>query len=311
MENLRTALKAAAQYYVPVSFKAIALGFYFNEICQPVAGFMLPTAEDYLRAKGLDPAISRQLTDKTVRLRDRTTPFGYLHALHDMYGLPNIIMSAYLFKEDGLAYAKTDSMFSALTGFRLHHLNQCHVLMPGPNFGPQHLVSPGDAVIENLPDSEQTLLFVLLHELAHCDKHKHDHETHSDEEARADIKAYDLMKKYYPEFVDFILHFRAYKDSPESHSHDTALYLDAHIQGKPLPAGEAVTKALDEFLEYTDKLSEKTQSSRYIVSRYALSDPANPLTPLARRRAELYVQAYERFNPWARDMQIGHPAPDS
>jgi hypothetical protein len=81
-------------------------------------------------------------------------------------------------------------------------------------------------------------------------------------------------------------------------SHDNVLHLDAALNGRPVPAPESIAAAGTELLEKIKAQKEKMDDGDNKVTtlqalRTLLAGPAHGLSPLAARRAQLYIDSHE------------------
>lgn len=162
--------------------------------------------------------------------------------------------------------------------------------------------------IENLPVSQKDMMSViLLHEIVHCDRTKHDpaseynNEIHSDTEAAAAANAAGN-----PAAAGFLKMFRALDINHPTHT--TALGLDAAEHGATHPPEGAIRAALLQLFDFEIRnapelvkreLQTKTPdvAARVSLYRRSLDNPEIALPPMVRRTMALYVEGAQYFAP--------------
>jgi len=284
-----------------------------HQLLQSGTALLFPTAEEYLQSQGLDPGYAQQLSDKEIRVRSRNV-WGTLHALND---LPTILGIAYIAMvqstpEQAYAISEGTLPLHEVSGY-FNVLNQCRVLLEDKEKTTARsfisLLSgiPEDE-IENVPVSDKEMSnTVAFHEFAHCSS-KNDEEPglgEMDADARGVWLAAEALNN--PEIIRVFLYTRAM--STRTNSHDTALYLDAKMRREILPtAYELITDEPTNDAFALARLYERNHMGDFTRPAYirkaealkaVLKQHADLLSPMAKRRAELYIEAVEYFVPTA------------
>ena len=290
---------------------ALALVLAGHQVLHTGTGMLFPTGEDYMQSQGLDPALARQLSDNTIRVRQRDF-WGTLHAANDLPTIFGLATTITMMSIPGQAYAIPGHNG---TGALLRHtpLGQylhCSVMLQDDVTARETVatlagVSPHQ--IENIKISDhESRLAVAFHEFRHCDSDNAANEglAEGDADARGILLLAETLKN--PEIARTMLYARAL--SQRAHSHDTALYLDAAMRGEPLPADieETAQPTSDAFaladIYMRSAMADDPRSTpvktavalRAIIARYG-----ELLSPAAQRRAELYIEAVAYFMPRA------------
>ena len=293
-----------------------------------VTALLLPSDTTYLKNRGLDPAIARTLSDAHIRVRS------------DNFG-----GNAHVFLQSPYGYIRNGRGGAhAFPGPLYYVTNLCPVSLPKKGetiketlklaFGiPPHM-------IENNPlSASEYELSAAMHEFSHCDSSQRNMSEIMGE-ADADVKGFLGAAKALgkPEMGKTLLYMRAL--ASVYHSHDTTLYVDAHLRGMEKPTEAQMEAAMNEITEKHD-LHGRTQIR--LVKKHMMDEPAfrtlladgnlsnkiaqeylndfikrkiedgtyyaesvgvmrsilqnNTLSPWAKRRAELYVEAAEYFTP--------------
>ena len=292
-----TFFRSAFSYLVfPLSLTAAAGAIAASQLLAPMTGLLFPTAEDYLKQRGVDPEIVSELSDREIRVRSRNFP-GIAHAMFEspftafsLYAKWNTLATPYN------AYATRGVQIGGLSLYDT--FNQCQVMMPGEGISAKKFMSvttgiPED-MIENMPVTDEEMFMTIgFHEFRHC---------HSDNanitpltEGDADIGAIRASLKTFnnPDIFPMWLHFRAMALDDE---HDTSLLLDQLRRNLDIPSMELVHHANREAIIlarlYLDTDSARPHHIRYAEAfRKALEVNGHNMSTLAKRRAELYIQA--------------------
>jgi hypothetical protein len=284
------------------------------------SGLMLPSAEDYLRERGVDPAAARSVSDMHIRIRTR----NFLGTAHTYLGGH--------FKDEG-AFAETGTML-------YHVANLCFVRPDDSGttmrdwLADAHSFRRRDVEFDPLT-ARETELATLFHEFRHCN---HRQDSLSDVMSEADADAYGFWKAAEiagnPEVIIAHIHIRALNLLDPTH--DTVLYIDAKRRGIALPDEKEMSAAREEVLKKTmpvmmrlvmrdlkrnpaltaeifnggeinrEKLREYLQKKFADGAYYTVTNAkameillknGTEFSPPARRRAELYVAGARYYMP--------------
>lgn len=287
-----------------------------------------PTGEEELESRGIDPAIARELSDATIRVRHR----DFLGTAHYFNDFPTILGPL-----AGLAFqGMPDNAYAIPNDYReddenvfKSYLSGCLVLLQDESVTSRDFISLLTGIpknrIENLPLSDrESFDAVTFHEFAHC--HSENRKAAPLAEADADVRGAFRAAAVHgnPEIPKAVLYGRAMTRG--ANGHDTSLYLDAALNGLPLPQDgptllqatrDAFTLAAlynrnvlhnsnpekEDALILDQKIIEEQSWQKimqtYDALRLVLRDEQKLLTPESRRRAELYIEAVEYFSPRA------------
>ena len=294
-EPLRGLLSA---YLFPLAgFKRVGTGLLLYLILYPATTLYLPDGEDYLDQHGVDPAIAEELSNTTVRVRQKD---NQVDRIHDIFNLPTIfaVLNAYVARD-----VPIDAHANPLWTNILGSYGTCPVMAPSEKETAMDfavfLTDLPEKLIENTGMSQRAwFLYATFHEFAHC------HTVNSGSvvvrEADADWRSYLALRRVVdePDLFKAIIYQRSIEFGG---SHDTALYLDAMKAGRTPPTNDEIDLARKVLLY---KLSNfdlgDREDDRHFVAvtnafRTILKDP--DLLPLVKRRAELYIEAAEFFAP--------------
>lgn len=310
--NRNIALRAAYHYVWPFKvWKAIAAQKWVvpvvlvQQLIHISTGYLFPTAQEYLEKQGLDPAIASELADKEIRVRERNLA-GQLHSLNSFPTIAGVIFNGMLLSQKYQAWANPSL-----------YMGQCHVMAP-PQSSAREVIATftniPESKIENTGISEKEIKhFVLFHEFRHCASGNHLSEAgsikESDEFAEADSDSFGVWMSakvnQNPEVIKVAIYMRAMNTFRD---HDTALYIDAKRNGQPLPSTQQMIEAHEDafglahaYLRNKIPGILEDQLRDYVVLtdafRHVLKDHAAIMSPLAKRRAELFVEASLYFAP--------------
>jgi hypothetical protein len=282
-----------------------------HQIVHSGTGMLFPTAEDYLKSQGLDPKLAVELSDNTIRVRQHDF-WGRLHAAHDLPSIGFIFSSA-MINMPGQAHAipNHDSLINhALLFTPFSNFVQCPVMLQSPEITARDTVAMlGDIPkgrIERLQITDrESQLAVAFHEFRHCASANA--LDGSLREADSDGTGVGLLAKTLgnPEIARTMLYARAL--GTEAHGHDTALAMDMVMRGRQLPLDdEAVQQATRDVFNFAHMYMSNNafdpmplnDSLKYALAlRDGLANYGELFSPMAKRRAELYIEAVEYFMP--------------
>jgi hypothetical protein len=313
----------AQKYIIPVLLA--------HQLIQTPTVYLFPKAEDYLKDKGVDSAVAKELSDRDIRVRERNFA-GTLHSFNDLPTLIGMASQALALSEPAQAYARPD--------FATRILGQCPVTMPAQDLTARHaLAALGNLNetetldIENIPlTDEQARMAIAFHEFRHCSTENAmvDPSSYASEsqvmlampnhaESDADANGYKVAARELKnaEIPRAFMYARALNKNAEAH--DTALHLDAILNGrKPPKELDALQATEDVFaqLEIYQRMHHAPRSSEVLeiggieitIHRNGKVDEAIALEHLvkehpdmfnaaSKRRAELFVEAVKYFFP--------------
>lgn len=257
--------------------RALLLGSVAAAVLHPFAAPLLPTAEEFLEGEHLNPALAQELAPgrRVYFIQDGVlakslfllrTPFaplaGSRYLLHYVapgastlatynptnFSNNSVVTLSPSFKERGVA-------------FFIHYMTR----IPEEN-------------IKNLPISiDDQYKIAALHEIRHSAQAQDGmgltKEPDSDYYS-AIIAARELNK---PEIIKYVFNLRAAHEPGDGH--DGALYLDAKLNGLPVPSTKEVRAANEEAGKFVEEKRSDLSS----------------LSPLARKRVEFYRAAWNYF----------------
>lgn len=168
-------LSALFDYYIPFPLPGkMALALVFHQAAYSVSGLFLPTAQTYFKEHNLDPALVEQITDRTVRIREREKWFPYLHIMHDNPTIAGPLIGYYfaLDMKEGAYSIPHQVIFKIAARAGYNNLpDECYVTPQAEDA--QYYIFLGYAIHPIFQDylpltNEQMKTFALLHEIAHC-----------------------------------------------------------------------------------------------------------------------------------------------
>jgi hypothetical protein len=246
----------AQKYVIPVLLA--------HQLIQTPTVLLFPSGEEYLKEKGMNGAVAQELSDRTIRVRERDF-LGTLHSLNDLPTLIGWLNGAETLLEPVQAYAHPD------LATRL--LNQCPVTM-----APTHMtarealavlgnLSPAEmAEMENIPmTDEQARMAVAFHEFSHCstvntkvDQSAYPTATEAmmavgnHAESDADARGFTVAAREFknPEIPKAFMYARAL--NKHANGHDTALYLDAVLHNRKPPRELDAMQATQDVFDQLD-----------------------------------------------------------
>lgn len=294
----------------PTTKRSLAAFLLWSQVGAPLAMLAFPTAEDVLRDAGLDPALAQQMGADHVRVLPATFTGTFLH--RSMIRTPGLaLLSAATSNStpQELQGAATQGYFNVtgkLFGF-------CALVLPTmENYDVRGMVAGltggelrKEDIRADLPYTPlQSFAGTALHELRHCTQ---DLPTtifgdSTMTESDADAQSLAALGRIFNDAQTPYVKIYARAINLGTDSHDTALYADAALQGRPLPTEEEITTAAQEIDEYLDSWylrrfgKERSWSTptrdfapRALKALLARRE-ASGLSPLALRRAQLYVE---------------------
>lgn len=267
-------------------------------IAFPASLPLLPNGEEYLEDKGLDPAMASELSDVTIRVmqKDRRAD-----RIHNLFNYPGI----FIFKRNvetnivpGAGGA--NSLWRVVFG----SYGTCPVMLPSKNTTADSFARIMTGLKEDTRETagmshQAWFNYVTFHEFAHC--HTENKGARVIKEGDADWRAYLMLEQITdePALFETILYQRALALSED---HDTALYLDAMKNGMPPPSADEISGVWKEILHEMEKHHENgfrglSLFDTTVFLNAMASGELGDLSPLARRRAELFVEAIRFFAP--------------
>jgi hypothetical protein len=318
---VRSFRAAAALTGVLVAHQAVHTG----------TGLLFPTGEDYLKSQGLNPALAEKLSDRPIRVRERNAA-GLIHAANDLPTIFGLATGVAMLGMEGQAYAIPGENTPGniiLQYTPLAQYTHCSVMTQGNVSARTTIAALGnisEGQIENIRISDrESQLMVVFHEFRHCDSHNRRLDGRVAEHD-ADVNGVLTLAKELknPEIARTMLYARAL--GTIAHGHDTALYLDAAMNNRPLPESAAeLTRPTEDAFDlaslYLRNRLDKDYSRGALhnnptLTAYALTqvmkDYGELLSPTGQRRAELYIEAVQYFMPnaYARTVErMTNPAP--
>lgn len=277
---------------------------------------LFPTAQTYLKDKGVDPAIATQLSDHEIRVRERTLG-GMLHSYNDLPTLIGMMQMGGELSEPVQAFASLSNPLSR------YAFGQFPVTMPEKDVTARQALAllanmseDEQDAMENVPmTDEQCRLAIAFHEFSHChtqnaitdfSKCKNDMEVAMAEachrESDADARGYTAAVKAFdnPEIIKAMLYARALNEHADPH--DTALYLDAVINKSEKPFEIDALDATSDVFQQLDIYSRThdvgdSKIDRALALQDIMKTYPDILSPLAQHRAQLYIDAVQYFFP--------------
>ena len=317
--NILSNLRRSPHFSVPFSYLVLPLSLPLaagvlaaSQLLAPLSGMLFPTAEEYLEKRGYDPKIAAALSDHEIRIRSRDAA-GLTHAALDFPTIFAISAKLPLLTDPYNAYAYKGISFGGMSTYDV--FNQCQVLMPGEDNKAGAFMSRvtgiPEEMIENFPVSDEELFMTIaFHEFRHChtDNDRITPMTEGDADDFALKTSLEIFKN--KELVPAWIYFRAMAFDDE---HNSALYLDHLYRGLPVPSEKLIHHANKEaaifaalYLDMTD--SRPPHVRHAAAFRMALEQNGHEMSALAKRRAQLYIEAAEYFAPSS--MGVEKPQPD-
>ena len=295
--------RAAFSYLVlPLSLTAAAGAVVTSQLLAPMTGRLFPTAEDYLKQRGIDPEIISELSDREIRVRSRNFS-GITHAVFETpFTVPSLYTRRKILAAPYNAYATRGIRIDNLSLYNI--FNRCMVMMPSEDISAKKFISIATGIpedmIEDIPVTDTEMFMTIgFHEFRHC--HTDNASIAPLTEGDADIGAIRASMKVFknPEIFPMWLHFRAMALDDE---HNTSLLLDHARRSLDIPSMELIHHANKEALilarVYLDTDSDRPHHIRYAEAfKMALEINGHTMSALAKRRAELYIEAAEYFAP--------------
>lgn len=286
-----------------------------HQLIHSGTGMFFPTAEDYLKSQGLDPKLAAQLSDNTIRVRQHDF-WGRLHAANDLPSA-GMLFSLLMINMPGQAHAIPNHgsvINHALRFTPFNNFVQCPVMLQSPGITARETV----AMLGNVPAKQieriqitdrESQLAVAFHEFRHCASANA--LDGSLREADSDGTGVGLLAKTLgnPEIARTMLYTRAL--GTQAHDHDTALAMDMMMRGRQLPLDDkSVQQATRDAFAFADMyvrnnafnpMPDNETLTMALALRDGLANYDELFSPLAKRRAELYIEAVEYFMPdaWA------------
>lgn len=294
----------------PTTKRSFAAFLLWSQVGAPLAMLAFPTAEDVLRDAGLDPVLAQQMGADHVRVMPATFTGTFLHrSMISTPGLALLSAARSGSTPQELQGAATQGYFNVtgkLFGF-------CALVLPTmENYDVRGMVAGltggelrREDIRADLPYTPlQSFAGTALHELRHCTQDLpttilgDSTMTESDADAQSLAALGQIFNDAQTPYVK--IYARALNLGTDSH--DTALYADAALQGRSLPTEEEIEKASQEIDDYLDswylrrfgkERSWSTPTRDFApraLAALVTRGEASGLSPLALRRAQLYVE---------------------
>lgn len=294
-------VKAVKSIRRKTSIRGVFLAATMTLFGHPLLGKSFQTGEDFLKDRGIDPAIATMLSDDTtIRVRDR----NLVGALHSLTDLPTIIGAGF----GGFLYGSKHNAYMTKGWIGQHEIlfNNGMVTLPYSDVSARERISaftdiPED-LIENVPITDEEFYnFIVFHEFRHAD----DDNTILPEplvEAEADAYAMaaSLEVDKNPAIVDVITSSRAMHDIASSHN--TGMFLDALRRGEQprhhafMQGSTVIVFGLaQDYIIKSDPRPDFVKLTEALVS--VLEDFSDELSSSDKRRAELYIESAQYFAP--------------
>lgn len=272
-------------------------------VLQPLATYMLPTAEEVLKKEGLDPKIAETLAPgKTIYVREANI-LGGMHAFFDQPLITQLV-------SNNLSYWRSAVAGYANPGNKVFFRDMPVIRLKSEVIYKKEALDARKAV-ERVTEGAYTYIEVLgikdkkdltlLHEIRHCAEDNQNLETVLEKEADADALAFSTLAiaRDAASMMEAVISERALQKTV---THNTILYLDAIFNSKAVPAGDEMAKANEEALPAMDslfrqKLMRMSDVCGKSIKTFTICDYACDsvsLSPLARRRVALYEQWLEK-----------------
>ncbi|HTK86052.1 MAG TPA: hypothetical protein VL625_13290 [Patescibacteria group bacterium] len=247
----------AQKYVIPVIIA--------HQLIQTPTVLLFPKGEDYLKDKGINGAVAQELSDRTIRVRERDL-LGTLHSINDLPTVIGWLQGTEMLLEPVQAYAHPD------LATRL--MNQCPVTMPPKDVTARaalaalaNLSDTETAQMENVPmTDEQARMAIAFHEFSHCstvntkvdpaayggDSMKALQAVPNHAESDADARGFTVAAREFknPEIPRAFMYARALNKNVEGH--DTSLYLDAILRGEKPPRELDALQATQDVFDQLD-----------------------------------------------------------
>ncbi len=245
-----------------------------SPLVTPFASYFYPTGADALKELGLRPEIAEELA-----------PGMKIRVLSGVVAetLDNIEQWKFKFPR------RTSGQASAFSSeFNLYNMSgNCLVNMPRFSiFSAEEFITAATGIsraeIKNAGiTKKEAYAYVLLHEMRHCGQGGND--SSMQHEGDADVASAKTLAKEFnnPEITKWVFNMRAAK-FPSKDVHDVSLYLDAALNGKPVPAIDELVKANKTALDIIKKIHSGQ-------GKTALNDAPAP----ARKRIDFLIEGYD------------------
>ena len=298
---------------IPTTKRSLIAFALWSQVGAPLAMLAFPTAEDVLQKNGLDPALVQQMGADHVRVMPATFGGALLQA--SMLRPPGLaLMNAFLHttgpqEARGAATRGLFNISGNVMGF-------CAIILPTmENYDVNVMISvltggeiKSHEIRADLPYSaQQSYASTALHEIRHCAQSLPTtiFEDNTMTESDADAQSLTAVARVFnnPQAPYVKMYARAL--DLDGGGHDTALYVDAALNGRPLPTAEEIQGAAKELDEYLDRWylrrmgKERSWTTRTrdfaprALNALLTRGEASGLSPLALRRAQLYMDARE------------------
>lgn len=305
----------ASALILPTNHTKLAAFFGFIGL-HAATTFLFPRAEDVLKKEGLDPAIAEELAPgKRIHVRQENLA-GTLHAINDGKSIL-ALWHAYnfVFNQNVGAYAVPAFQ---LAGFDIPG-TPCTIYMKKPEDYNTALkdvlrsVTGKDVPFHLSVTTAQEYKFRLIHELRHCGEENRKLDKGNMKEADANFAAFDMIGRTFNNrglARDIIALHYAFSFSE---THDSALYIDAKSNGRPIPSQEEINAAnaearaagrLARYPALAQAFGKSCGDVSFLLEdlcQEAAAEAAKVTTPLGKRRLELYRQG--SLTVWKRGLK--------
>lgn len=313
-ENVKGWKKHLKDNMISRFFAAFMIVMGVNQGVQQISGLTFEAAQQYLQKAGYPEHVIKELAAENIRVRNRDT-YGMIHTWHDYPPFMSLVL------ESQTGRAGNDALTAPGTGLGTLLNTNKWLKMVKPYMKPYlarfvTLPAPGttglDAVsqlgeipkelLSGLPSDDQKIkqaMMLYIFRLLDSEKDLGSFESKS---AEAYVYAFQAISEMYndPAFARIALHMSALDFDDDMMAHHEALIIEAHFSGAPHPKEKDTEKAVQELRDlfperynsYEEGAVKKTQVIQDIIQNKRAS-----LSPLALRRAELYIEAVEYFAP--------------
>ncbi len=305
-------------YVCPTSLQKAAVALLLSSCIMMPTAKLFPSAEDILKKEGVDPAILTTLTDSDVYIGSQDQMerlYFILRAPHILAHLGMAYYYDYIKSSPGNAYLDKASLFDIRSWLGGEDYSLL-LLVEKENLSAEQLTSnittiPRAYIEYTGVSARDIFLHMLLHEIRHsatANKKLPRHLKEADADYHASIASVDGLSGN-PEIKKvavnnyILIQFLRIADPAQESPHNIALYLDARFRELEPPDKDDVTAATREAYEkmrpYLRADDKRDRFIRYTEAFRQLLTDDKTLPPLARRTAELYVEAVEYHAPTA------------
>ncbi|MGH1376237.1 MAG: hypothetical protein ACRBCK_07805 [Alphaproteobacteria bacterium] len=309
----------------PVSrvFTACVLTLGLNQGIQQGTGLAFDDAEEYLKQAGYPQHVISEFSDDNIKVRHRNRA-GIAHTAHDAPPLISLFSEttnkrlshdAIPSTNGGLGtFLNMNKWLKTAKPYVKNYLNQ-FVTLPREDATSQEIISQlrevPEEFLSSLDANDEKLRQAMVLYALKCVEHENEGEDIENSKVDALVYAFETVSDMHddPSLKEMI--FPIIAIDYENMAYDNALAFDAKLSGKPIPDVSDVKDALmelydlfpDEHNKYSDDMVSKLEVFQDILEQHS-----GELSPLAHRRAEIFVEGAKYFSPelFSQDMLVEH-----